>query len=96
MKNVVVATLSVVVLAIGTATTAFGAQASLVSSAVRGLSVSLGRAGLQAPVSGNVLGLAGLPSTSTGGGIDGLALALGSVLAVTGAFILVRKAILDR
>ncbi|MEA2661181.1 MAG: hypothetical protein QOH08_753 [Chloroflexota bacterium] len=95
MKNVVVTLLGIIVLAIATATAAFGAQTAQVSSAVHGLSDSLIRAGLQGEISGQILGLTGLPSTSTGGGMDGLALAVGGIAVASGAFILVRKAMLD-
>lgn len=97
MKNAAVTMLGVVVLAIATTGAAFGAQASLVSATVRQLSDALGRAALQGEISGQVIaGVGSLPSTSTGGGADSFALALGGLVAVSGAFILVRKAILDR
>ena len=96
MKNAVVTVLGVVVLAVATASAAFGAQASVMSSVVQGLSASLSRAALQVEVSGQVAGVGSLPSTSTGAGPDGLMLALGGLVAVSGAFVLVRKAILDR
>ena len=95
MKNVVVTLLGVLVLAITTASAAFGAQASQLSSAVRGLSDSLAGAVLQEPLSGNALGIAGLPSTSTGGGMDGLVLVIGGLAAISCAVVLVRKAIVD-
>ena len=95
MKNAVVTLLGVLVLAITTASVAFGAQASLMSSAMRGMSDSLASAVLQEPLSGTIAGIVNLPSTSTGGGMNALVLVIGGLAAVSAAFVLVRKAVVD-
>jgi len=95
MKSVMVTLLGVIVLAFATASAAFGAQTSELSSAIRALPDSLIRGALQGEISGNVLGIGSLPTTSTGGGMDGLVLVIGAFAAISGAVVLVRKAIAD-
>lgn len=94
MKNVVVTILTAFALVLAMATVAFGAQPSDAASMMSAIPESLSRAVLQVVQSGEVAGVQRLPSTSTGG-IDGTAIALG-VGALVGAFALIRKAVTDR
>jgi LPXTG-motif cell wall-anchored protein len=94
MKNVVVTLSSVLVMALASASASLAAQPSQISSAVTGLTESLARGVLQEPLSGAVAGVTSLPSTATAA-TDGIMLMIGAIAALAGAFVLIRKAVVD-
>jgi hypothetical protein len=94
MKNVVITLSSVLVVAFATASAAFAAQPSQIASAATSFTETLSRAVLQEPLSGTVAGVSNLPSTATAA-TDGVMLMIGALAAIAGAFVLVRKAIVD-
>ena len=96
MKNVVVTVLGVLVLAIAMATAAFGAQTGEPSAALYLISDPLATAARLQALTGTVGSIGNLPSTSTGGSSDGMALAVLGIGAAAGGALLMRKAVTEK